>query len=50
MMFIEYKEHNATDFTKELARWTKENIQKFDDRMEDFKKHDKENLENSEVN
>lgn len=48
--YKEYNEDTATDFSKELARWTKENVQKFDERMEDFKKHDKENLENSEVN
>ena len=48
--YKEYNEDTATDFEKELARWSKENIQKFDERMEDFKKHDKENLENSEVN
>lgn len=48
--YKEYNEETATEFAKELATFVQENITEFDERIKQFEKADKENLENSEVN
>ena len=48
--YKEFDEETSSSFAKELATWIKDNTPSFEERIDNFKKRDEENLESSEVN
>ena len=48
--YKEFDEEKSSSFAKELATWIKDNTPSFEERIDNFKKRDEENLESSEVN
>tara|TARA_A100001201_G_scaffold112529_1_gene96386 strand:+ start:105 stop:410 length:306 start_codon:yes stop_codon:yes gene_type:complete len=48
--YKEFNEETSSSFAKELAAWIKDNTPSFEERIENFKKRDEENLEDHKVN